>query len=98
MPKRVKPWQTEIVGGNVLLTVRYENKLIEFEKGKNAIELSSKAELEPTLQNIKKAVENGACDRLLKLSILQVFHHANQLEKNYENWTTRILATLDFKD
>ena len=70
IPKRMRRWWTENLGGTVLLTIRYGNKLIEFEKGKNAIELSSKAELEPTLQNIKKAVENGACDRLLKLSIL----------------------------
>ena len=42
------------------------NKVIEFEKGKNAIELSSKAELEPTLQNIKKAVDNGEFDALLE--------------------------------
>ena len=54
IPKRVRRWWTEIVGGTVLLTVRYGNKLIEFEKGKIAIELSSKAELEPMLQSIKK--------------------------------------------
>ena len=40
-------------------------KVIEFEQGKYAIELSSKAELEPTLQNIKKAVDNGEFDTLL---------------------------------
>ena len=38
----------------------------EFEKGKNAIELSSKAELEPTLLSIKKAVDNGEFDTLLE--------------------------------
>ena len=66
IPKRVRRWWTEIVGGTVLLTVRYGNKLIEFEKGKIAIELSSKAELEPTLQSIKKAVDNGEFDILLE--------------------------------
>ena len=44
----------------------YGNKLIEFEKGKNTIELSSKAELEPTLQSIKKAVDNGEFDKFLE--------------------------------
>ena len=34
--------------------------------GKNAIELSSKAELEPTLQSIKQAVDNGEFDTLLE--------------------------------
>ena len=50
----------------MLLTVRYGNKVIEIEQGKNAIELSSKAELEPTLQSIKKAVGNGEFDSLLE--------------------------------
>ena len=44
--------------------MRYGNELIEFEKCKNVIELSSKVELEPTLRNIKKAVENGEFDKL----------------------------------
>ena len=66
IPKRVRLWWTENLGGTILLTVRYGNKLIEFEKGKNAIELPSKAELGPTLQNIKKAVQNGEFDRLLE--------------------------------
>ena len=62
----MRRWWTENVGGTILLTMRYGNKLIEFEKGKKATELSSKAELEPTLQNIKKAVDNGEFDRLLE--------------------------------
>jgi hypothetical protein len=66
IPKRIRRWWTEQLGGTVLLKIRYENKLIELEKGKNAIELSSKVEIEPTLQSIKKAVDNGEFDRLLE--------------------------------
>ena len=66
IPKRLRRWWTEHLGGTVLLTIRYGNKVIEFEQGKNAIELSSKAELEPTLQSIKKVVENGEFDTLLE--------------------------------
>ena len=66
IPKRVRRWWTEQLGGTILLTIRYGNKVIEFEEGKNAIELSSKAELEPTLQSIKKAVDNGEFDALLE--------------------------------
>ena len=66
IPKRVRRWWTEQLGGTILLTIRYGNKAIEFEQGKNAIELSSKVELEPTLQNIKKAIDNGEFDRLLE--------------------------------
>ena len=66
IPKRIRRWWCEQQGGTILLTIRYGNKVIEFEQGKNAIELSSKAELEPTLQSIKKAVNNGEFDRLLE--------------------------------
>ena len=66
IPKRVRRWWTENIGGTILLTIRYGNKIIEFEEGKNAIEFSSKAELEPTLQSIKKAVDNGEFDKLLE--------------------------------
>ena len=66
IPKRIRRWWTEQLGGAILLTIRYGNKVIEFEQGKNAIELSSKAELEPTLQSIKQAVDNGEFDKLLE--------------------------------
>jgi len=66
IPKRIRRWWCEQQGGTILLTIRYGNKVIELEKGKNAIELSSKAELEPTLQSIKKAVDDGEFDRLLE--------------------------------
>ena len=66
IPKRVRRWWTEQLGGTVLLTIRYGNKVIELEEGKNAIEFSSKKEIMPTLQNIKKAVDNGEYDKLLE--------------------------------
>jgi len=66
IPKRVRRWWCEQQGGTILLTIRYGNKVIELEQGKNAIELSSKAELEPTLQSIKQAVDNGEFDALLE--------------------------------
>ena len=66
IPKRLRRWWTEQLGGTILLTIRYGNKVIEFEEGKNAIELSSKADLEPTLQSIKQAVDDGEFDKLLE--------------------------------
>ena len=66
IPKRIRRWWTEQLGGAILLTIRYGNKVIELEKGKNAIELPSKADLEPTLQSIKQAVDNGEFDTLLE--------------------------------
>ena len=81
-PKRVRRWWTEQQGGTILLTTRYGNKVIEFEKGKNAIELSSKAELEPTLQNIKKAVDNGEFDTLLEQQLAYGSHLKKYLQLN----------------
>jgi hypothetical protein len=66
IPKRVRRWWTEQQGGTVLLTIRYGNKVIELEKGKNAIELIAKAALKPILQSIKKAVDDGEFDKLLE--------------------------------
>jgi len=66
IPKRIRRWWTEQQGGTILLTIRYGNKVIELEQGKNAIKLSSKSKLEPTLQSIKKSVDNGEFDRLLE--------------------------------
>jgi len=66
IPKRIRRWWCEQQGGTILLTIRYGNKVIELEQGKNAIELPSKSELEPTLQSIKKAVDDGEFDTLLE--------------------------------
>ena len=66
IPKRIRRWWCEQQGGTILLTIRYGNKVVELEQGKNAIELSSKAALEPTLQSIKQAVDNGEFDILLE--------------------------------
>ena len=66
IPKRIRRWWCEQQGGTILLTIRYGNKLIEFEEGKNAIKLSSKAALEPTLHSIKKDVDDGEFDGLLE--------------------------------
>ena len=81
IPKRVRRWWCEQQGGTILLTIRYGNKVIELEKGKNAIELSSKAELEPTLQSIKKAVDNGEYDKLLE-ELLAYGSRLNRIRSN----------------
>ena len=74
IPKRIIRWWCEQQGGTILLTIRYGNKVIELEQGKNAIELSSKAELEPTLQSVKKAIDNGEFDRLLEEQLVYGSH------------------------
>src|SRR5210317_981515 len=49
VPKRVKRWWTASVDGKIKLVVRYGNKSLEFAKGKNAIELTSEADVADTL-------------------------------------------------
>ena len=78
IPKRIRRWWTEQQGGTILLTIRYGNKVIELEQGKNAIELSSKAELEPTLQSIKKGVDDGEFDTLLEEQLAYGSHLTKQ--------------------
>jgi hypothetical protein len=64
-PKRVKRWWSVQNDGKVLLTVRYGARAIEFQKGKDAIEVQSVTELADTLQTVRKAVADGELDELL---------------------------------
>ena len=64
-PKRVKRWWSVQTDGKVLLTVRYGARAIEFQKGKDAIEVASVDKLADTLQTVRKAVAEGELDELL---------------------------------
>ena len=64
-PKRIKRWWIELDGGSVQLTVRYGSKPLLFAKGKNAIALKSKEDVEPTLRKLKLAVLAGEFDEML---------------------------------
>ena len=64
--KRVKGWWTVSVDGKINLVVRYGNKLLEFAKGKNAIELAIEAEVADTLRKIREAVKLGELDGLIE--------------------------------
>jgi hypothetical protein len=64
-PKRIKHWWIEHTDGSVQLTVRYGSKPLEFAKGKNAIALKSKEDVEPTLRKLKLAVLGGEFDEML---------------------------------
>jgi hypothetical protein len=61
-PKRVKQWWFTADNGKLLLNVRYGTRLIEFAKGKFAVEIASTEQLVPTLELIKQAVEAGELD------------------------------------
>ena len=68
-PKRIKRWWIELDGGSVQLTVRYGSKPLEFAKGKNAIALRSKEDVEPTRRKLKLAVLGGEFDEMLAQQI-----------------------------
>ena len=68
-PKRIKRWWVEAADGTVQLTVRYGAKPLELAKGKNAIALSSTAEVVGTLRNLQHAVLGGELDVILEQQI-----------------------------
>ena len=49
--------------------MRYGSKPLEFAKGKNAIALKSKEDVEPTLRKLKLAVLDGEFDEMLAQQI-----------------------------
>ena len=61
-PKRVKAWWFTADSGKVCLTVKYGAKVLELAKGKSAIEVGTMAELIPTLETLKAAVDAGELD------------------------------------
>ena len=58
--KRVRPWWYVAQDGKVCLNIRYGARIIEFVKGKSAVEVNSPEELIKALEIIKGAVEAGA--------------------------------------
>ena len=60
--KRVRQWWFVASDGKVCLNVRYGARVIEFAKGKTAIEVATADELIKALEIIKGAVEAGELD------------------------------------
>lgn len=63
--KRVRQMWFVGENGKVCLQVKYGSRVLEFAKGKNAIEVSSADELINALTTLKAAVENGEMDSQL---------------------------------
>jgi hypothetical protein len=64
--KRVKHWWTASVDGKINLVVRYGSKPLEFAKDKNAIELTTEAEVADVLAKVRKAAKLGELDALIE--------------------------------
>lgn len=63
---RLKPWWRTDAGGNLVLTVRYGLRPIEFEKGKAGIVVGAKDKLDTVLQTLIAAVAAGELDQHLQ--------------------------------
>lgn len=66
--KRVRQMWFVGENGKVCLQVKYGSRVLEFAKGKNAIEVSSVDELITALTTLKTAVEAGELDSQLNLA------------------------------
>ena len=60
--RRVRPWWFRAESGKTCIQLKYGNKVIDFSKGRNAIEVANEAELISVLETLKKAVETGELD------------------------------------
>ena len=68
MESRVKPWWFSSPNGKLALTLRYGAKVLEIQKGKNAIEVADMDDLIATLEVIKEAAHAGELDAQIDLA------------------------------
>jgi hypothetical protein len=66
--KRIRQMWFVGENGKVCVQIKYGSKILEFSKGKNAIEVSSGEELIAALNTLKTAVESGELDNQLNLA------------------------------
>ncbi len=64
--KRIKSWAFTTDAGKLCVQLRYGAKVVELAKGKTAVELAKAADLVPTLETLKAAVEEGTLDAQLE--------------------------------
>ena len=65
LKKRVRAWWRTDATGEVVLTVRYGARVIEFSPGKAAIAVGKKDRLVQTIETVIAAVEAGELDGIL---------------------------------
>jgi len=74
--KRMKRWWKTTANGAVELTLRDGNRVLELAKGKDAIALASKDEVQATLEAISQAVSEGEFDTLLSERLVPITKNA----------------------
>jgi len=66
--KRIRQMWFVSENGKVCVQIKYGSRILEFLKGKNAIEVTSGEELIAALNTLKTAVESGELDSQLNLA------------------------------
>jgi len=64
---RIRPWWSKDAAGTVLMTVRYGRKMVELNKGLNAIHVGDISALPAVINQLIKATEAGELDSQLAI-------------------------------
>ena len=72
VPRRVRAWWWITDTNKIAMHIHYGARKIEISKGKTAVEIASIAELVPTLELIKQAVEGGELDAQIEAASLKL--------------------------
>ena len=70
--KRVKPWWFTADNGKLAMNIRYGARMIELAKGKSTVEIVNMDQLVPTLELIKRAVEEGELDAQIEVAAIKL--------------------------
>ena len=72
VPRRVRAWWWTTEANKLALNIRYGARKLEITKGKSAVEIATAAELVPTLELIKQAVEAGELDAQIEAAAVKL--------------------------
>ena len=72
VPRRVRAWWWTTDTNKLALNVRYGARKLEITKGKSAVEITTLADLVPTLELIKQAVEAGELDAQIEAAAVKL--------------------------
>jgi hypothetical protein len=72
VPRRVRAWWWTTDTNKLALNIRYGARKLEISKGKSAVEIATLADLVPTLELIKHAVEAGELDAQIEAAALKL--------------------------
>jgi len=71
-PRRVRAWWWTTDTNKLALNIRYGARKLEISKGKSAVEIATLADLVPTLELIKRAVEAGELDTQIEAAAVKL--------------------------